>query len=52
MLYSFLQFAVNSILFMICMHFGMKAYDYIREKRYVLAKAKLKKNLKGFIERM
>lgn len=52
MVSSFIQFAVNSILFMVCMHFGMKAYHYIRERRYVLAKARFKKNIKGFIDRM
>lgn len=52
MIGSFIQFAVNSIIFMVCMHFGIKVYHYIREKRYVLAKARVKKNIKGFIDRM
>lgn len=52
MLNSFVQFAVNSILFMVCLHFGTKTYYYIREKRYTLAKAKVKKNLKVLIERL
>lgn len=52
MLGSFIQFAVNSILFMAMWHFGTKFYFYVKEKRYVLAKAKIKRQLKNYVDKM
>ena len=52
MIGSFIQFAVNSILFMIAWHYGSKLYFYIKEKRYILAKAKVKKQIKNYVDKI
>ena len=52
MLASFIQFAINSILFMVMWHFGSKFYYYVKEKRYVLAKARVKKQIKNYVDKI
>lgn len=49
---SFLQFVINSILFMILWHYGTKAFFYIKEKRYQFDKARIKRKLKAYVDKI
>lgn len=52
MIGTFIQFAINSILFMAMWHFGSKLFYYFKEKRYVLAKARVKKQIKNYVDKI
>lgn len=52
MLSSFLQFAINSIILSIIFHYAIKMFHYFKNGKHKLAKAKIKRQLKGYIDKL